>query len=92
MNKTIKNITFAVILMSLSGCGRMLSYSHPFYTSGMYRGTRTDANLVGMGGEGLFFVIDLPFSAVVDTVMLPYDYHEKKKSDEEYYNNLEDPK
>jgi uncharacterized protein YceK len=38
----------------------------------LYRGVRFDLEAVREGGCGVFALVDLPFSFVADTVLLPY--------------------
>ncbi|WP_207681333.1 YceK/YidQ family lipoprotein [Desulfonema magnum] len=55
-----------------------MSKTPPFYTTGIYAGTRVDVGIISSGGEGLVFLLDLPFSVVADTIMLPKDIYDKQ--------------
>jgi uncharacterized protein YceK len=76
---------FLLVVPLLSGCAAIESRNidgggRP------YIGTRTDAYHVSHPaeadtmGEPIFCAFDLPFSMVIDTVCLPYDVIEKKKT------------
>jgi uncharacterized protein YceK len=59
-----------VLIAMSSGCGTFITHSfdapHQAYT-----GVRADAQAIGTGSPG--FIIDLPFSAAADTILLPVD-------------------
>lgn len=69
-------ITANMTLIGISGCSSVMTHSGPY--QGYYPGSRaslavledhdTDWSLIP------FAVIDLPFSTVLDTLLLPYDY------------------
>lgn len=62
----------------------MLSYTHPFYKVGIYPGVRVDCEIIGSGdAEGLVFVLDVPLSAIVDTILLPGNLYEVWKTERE---------
>lgn len=71
-------ICLTIAWVVCSGCGRLLSKTPPFYTTGIYAGTRVDVGIISSGGEGLVFLLDLPFSVVADTIMLPKDIYDKQ--------------
>ena len=64
-------VSACVLLLFLcSGCGTFIT--HAFEAPHQaYSGVRFDAKCVGQGTGG--FVIDMPFSAVADTLLLPVD-------------------
>jgi uncharacterized protein YceK len=62
------------LLVAASGCGTI--YQHQNNNTGPYSGVRFDALAIGGSGDtGLAVVggLDFPFSAVADTLLLPYD-------------------
>jgi uncharacterized protein YceK len=63
------SILFLVSLGLCSGCGSIAS--HTSGSSGAYSGVRTDSELLFEGQT--LFVIDYPFSAAADTLLLPVD-------------------
>ncbi|AGB80414.1 Predicted periplasmic lipoprotein [Serratia rubidaea] len=64
------------LLLATSGCSSVMSHSGP--DMGYYPGTRASMNLLKDKETGWamkpLVALDLPFSAVMDTVLLPYDY------------------
>ncbi|HBV38735.1 MAG TPA: hypothetical protein DEF05_03345 [Erwinia sp.] len=73
---------FAGLLACLSlagtgGCSSFMSHSGP--DQGYYPGTRASAKIVADSDSGWVMrplaAIDLPFSAVLDTLLLPFDYY-----------------
>lgn len=78
----MKKCRFAGLLTCLSlagtsGCSSFMSHSGPY--QGYYSGTRAGAKVVADSNNGWVMrplaAIDLPFSAVMDTLFLPYDYY-----------------
>ncbi|MGE9553308.1 YceK/YidQ family lipoprotein [Erwinia amylovora] len=78
----MKKCRFAGLLTCLSlagtsGCSSFMSHSGP--DQGYYSGTRASARIVADSNSGWVMrplaAIDLPFSAVLDTLLLPYDYY-----------------
>ena len=61
-------VLVACILVCCAGCGTMVNGM--FGTPKPYAGVRGDINAIGEGGGGICLVLDLPFSAVADTVLL----------------------
>ncbi|AUX91680.1 YceK/YidQ family lipoprotein [Mixta gaviniae] len=63
-------------LFTTSGCSSMMS--HTGASQGYYPGTRASAEMLTDDGSSWALkplaLIDLPFSAVLDTVLLPWDY------------------
>ncbi len=66
-----------VSLAGTSGCSSFMSHSGP--DQGYYSGTRASAKIIADSNSGWVMrplaAIDLPFSAVMDTLLLPYDYY-----------------
>ncbi|ORM63398.1 YceK/YidQ family lipoprotein [Pantoea rodasii] len=63
-------------VLTTSGCSSVMS--HTGASQGYYPGTRASADLIADDNTSWVIkplaVIDLPFSAVMDTVLLPWDY------------------
>lgn len=70
-------------LVSTSGCSSMMMHGGP--SEGYYPGTRASANVLTDPDSGWVMrplaAIDLPFSAVLDTLLLPLDYFRSGNSD-----------
>lgn len=66
-----------VSLVSTSGCSSVMMHAGP--SEGYYPGTRASANVITDEDSGWVMkplaVLDLPFSAVLDTLLLPLDYY-----------------
>ncbi|MFB9085375.1 YceK/YidQ family lipoprotein [Erwinia tracheiphila] len=64
-------------LAGTSGCSSFMSHSGP--DQGYYSGTRASAKIIADSNSGWVMrplaAIDLPFSAVMDTLLLPWDYY-----------------
>ncbi|RRZ91535.1 YceK/YidQ family lipoprotein [Erwinia sp. 198] len=66
-----------LLLVGTGGCSSFMSHSGP--DQGYYPGTRASAKIVTDSDSGWVMrplaAIDLPFSAVLDTLLLPFDYY-----------------
>ncbi len=66
-------------LLGASGCSSVMTHTGP--NAGYYPGTRASMNMLTDKDTSWSMMplaaIDLPFSAVLDTVLLPYDYLRK---------------
>ena len=83
---------FALAMLVLcSGCGTVVNHTTDTMTrAGAYSGVRLDADTISyaseLNSEGKhgacwmipFLVIDMPISAVADTLLLPYDLTQDK--------------
>ncbi|HAT1608824.1 TPA: YceK/YidQ family lipoprotein [Raoultella planticola] len=70
MNALIRAILPLAMGMLLSGCGTMMAHVYAPHPT-VYMGVQLDA---GMAKEGYpLMLLDLPFSLVGDTLMLPVD-------------------
>lgn len=58
---------FACLVPVLAGCGTLANTFEPEPENKIYVGVRADLGAVGHGG-----LLDLPFSFVLDTLLLPY--------------------
>ena len=80
----MKRAIFLSLLLPVSGCAAFQSRSEDGATE-FYAGTRENvAQLRDPDPEDralrrLMYVVDLPFSAVVDTFLIPFDYLRRKK-------------
>lgn len=64
----VRGFVLLVILPWLSGCMAMASMDHKCY----YPGVRTNIKMIAESPALLpFGIIDLPFSAILDTIMVP---------------------
>ncbi|AHG20294.1 hypothetical protein Z042_12115 [Chania multitudinisentens RB-25] len=74
--KPIKAITAGCMLLTTSGCSSVMS--HTGADQGYYAGTRANVNMMKSDDTSWammpLLAIDLPFSAAMDTLLLPYDY------------------
>lgn len=70
-------------LMSTSGCSSVMMHSGP--SEGYYPGTRASADVLTDEHSGWVMkplaALDLPFSAVLDTLLLPLDYFRSGNTD-----------
>lgn len=68
-------------VVSTTGCSSIMSHAGP--DQGYYSGTRAGAATVADSNNGWVMrplaALDLPFSAVVDTILLPWDYYRSGK-------------
>lgn len=72
----IKVIAASCVLLVTSGCSSVMSHIGP--NQGYYPGTRANMDMLQDHHTSWamlpLLALDLPFSAVMDTVLLPYDY------------------
>jgi uncharacterized protein YceK len=65
-----------IITLVLSGCSSVMTHTGSY--QGYYPGTRSDAEMLKKSDTGWFMtpclVLDMPFSALLDTLLLPIDY------------------
>lgn len=73
---TIKVTVASCVLLATSGCSSVMSHTGP--NQGYYPGTRASVDMLKDRKTSWAMLplvaLDLPFSAVMDTVLLPYDY------------------
>ena len=72
----MKRILLLLVITSLlSGCGALFGRHDGAYTGGIYPATRFDFRAMGETPipAPLLFVLDLPFSIITDTIMIPED-------------------
>lgn len=69
-------------IMFLSGCSSVMS--HTGGKEGTYPGTRASATMIGDDetnwGTKSLAILDMPFTAVMDTILLPWDLFRKDNS------------
>lgn len=79
--RLLKLVLFSGII-SLSGCSSVMS--HTGGKEGTYPGTRASAAMIGDDetnwGTKSLAVLDMPFTAVMDTILLPWDLFRKDSS------------
>ncbi|WP_430523176.1 YceK/YidQ family lipoprotein, partial [Salmonella enterica] len=82
----IKNVWLTLIIWNgmllLSGCSSVMS--HTGGKEGTYPGTRASATMIGNDetnwGTKSLAILDMPFTAVMDTILLPWDIFRKDSS------------
>lgn len=94
-----------VSLFVLGGCASVGRFSDDneemVINSGVYPATKMDFSILGSAtkdhwGSGMakvlspFAIIDIPFSLITDTIMLPYDWYQWSRNSEyiEFWNNV----
>ncbi|MTD28008.1 YceK/YidQ family lipoprotein [Erwinia sorbitola] len=79
----IAGMVACISLVSSSGCSSVMMHSGP--SDGYYPGTRASARVLTEKDSGWVMkplaAIDLPFSAVLDTLLLPLDYFRAGNND-----------
>ncbi len=74
--KTLLFLTASMALIGISGCSSVMTHTGPY--QGYYPGSRASLAVLQDHETSWsmvpFAVIDLPFSTVLDTLLLPYDY------------------
>jgi uncharacterized protein YceK len=62
-----------------SGCSSVMSHTGDY--QGLYPGSKSDVNMIASDETSWamtpLLILDLPFSAALDTLLLPYDYYKK---------------
>ncbi|MGC6543124.1 YceK/YidQ family lipoprotein [Escherichia coli] len=82
----IRNVLLAFMICSgmtlLGGCSSVMS--HTGGKEGTYPGTRSSATMIGDDetnwGTKSLAILDMPFTAVMDTLLLPWDVFRKDSS------------
>ncbi|EFF9712128.1 YceK/YidQ family lipoprotein [Escherichia coli] len=82
----IRNVLLAFMICSgmtlLGGCSSVMS--HTGGKEGTYPGTRASATMIGDAetnwGTKSLAILDMPFTAVMDTLLLPWDVFRKDSS------------
>ncbi|EAC1421306.1 YceK/YidQ family lipoprotein [Escherichia coli] len=82
----IRNVLLAFMICSgmtlLGGCSSVMS--HTGGKEGTYPGTRASATMIGDDetnwGTKSLAILDMPFTAVLDTILLPWDVFRKDSS------------
>ncbi|EHV6601519.1 YceK/YidQ family lipoprotein [Escherichia coli] len=82
----IRNVLLAFMICSgmtlLGGCSSVMS--HTGGKEGTYPGTRASATMIGDDetnwGTKSLAILDMPFTAVMDTLLLPWDVFRKDSS------------
>ncbi|OTC39053.1 YceK/YidQ family lipoprotein [Escherichia coli] len=82
----IRNVLLAFMICSgmtlLGGCSSVMS--HTGGKEGRYPGTRASATMIGDDetnwGTKSLAILDMPFTAVMDTLLLPWDVFRKDSS------------
>ncbi len=81
IKNTLLLIATGCALIATTGCSSIMSHSGG--NQGYYSGTRANVEMMKSEDTGWvmtpLLVLDLPFTAVMDTVLLPYDYYRSDK-------------
>ena len=76
MKSVLLPLVTGCAFLSVSGCSSVMSHTGP--NQGYYPGTRASVDMLKDDNTSWAMMplvaLDLPFSAVMDTVLLPYDY------------------
>nr|WP_318383655.1 YceK/YidQ family lipoprotein [uncultured Enterobacter sp.] len=82
MKKVLLTLVVAGGMMSMVGCSSVMS--HTGGKEGVYPGTKASTKMLGEDDTNLatksLVVLDLPFTAVMDTLLLPWDLFRKDSS------------
>lgn len=81
MKSVLLPLVTGCAFLSVSGCSSVMS--HTGGHQGYYPGTRADVSMISSDDTSWamtpLLIIDLPFSALLDTLLLPYDYYRQDK-------------
>lgn len=70
----VNSVILAICCVSFSGCGTLSDRWNPPLTDDVfYRGVQFDVDAVKEGGPKILMAADIPFSAVADTLLAPFD-------------------
>nr|WP_269468348.1 YceK/YidQ family lipoprotein [Leclercia tamurae] len=82
MKNVLIKLTMCSAMILLCGCSSVMS--HTGGKEGTYPGTRASANMLADDdtnwGTKSLVVLDMPFTAVIDTLLLPWDLFRTDKS------------
>lgn len=74
--KPMKIVTAGCLCLSISGCSSVMSRTGS--DQGYYAGTQANMNMMKSADTSWammpLLMVDLPFTALMDTALLPYDY------------------
>ncbi|WP_064718153.1 YceK/YidQ family lipoprotein [Proteus hauseri] len=76
--RTTKKLTLITLFMtSLTGCSSVMTHAGP--NKDLYSGTKNNVSMLSDEETGWaikpLVILDFPFSAILDTLLLPYDYY-----------------
>ncbi|KAA8727042.1 uncharacterized protein YceK [Ewingella americana] len=81
MKSVLLPLVTGCAFLSVSGCSSVMS--HTGGHQGYYPGTRADVSMISSEDTSWamtpLLIVDLPFSALLDTLLLPYDYYRQDK-------------
>lgn len=79
----IAGILTCLSLTATSGCSSVMTHTGP--SQGYYSGTRASASVLTNEDSNWVMkplaLVDMPFSAVLDTLLLPWDYYRSGDTD-----------
>ncbi|OIV46185.1 hypothetical protein BK025_13545 [Sodalis sp. TME1] len=85
LRKVLFVVTAGCTVLGTSGCSSVMTHTGPY--QGYYLGTRASMQVLRDKDSNWCIrplaAIDLPFSAVLDTVLLPYDYFRRDSNTDE---------
>ncbi|GKX55837.1 hypothetical protein SOASR030_19490 [Leminorella grimontii] len=77
IKRTLLTTFASATMFSLSGCSSIMGHVAPY--EGYYPGVEHNVNELQNDNSGWLMrslvALDMPFTAVLDTVLLPYDYY-----------------
>ena len=95
-NTRITPALLLCLMLTLQGCASIYTNRHSFYEADefscdethsiprVYSGTVLDIYNVGAENAGFFVLVDVPFSLILDTVLLPYTAYRQFKDGDWY--------
>ncbi|AKJ40752.1 YceK/YidQ family lipoprotein [Pragia fontium] len=82
VKRSLLPICTCTTIFALTGCSSLMAHVAPY--EGYYPGTSNDIEMIKDSDNGwmmrTLLIVDLPFSSVLDTVLLPYDYYRSTDS------------
>lgn len=83
MKSYFQKLILVCSLVALTGCSSVMSHTGGS-EQGYYPGTRSSYNMLTTDGPGIgmksLVALDMPFTAIMDTVLLPWDAFRNDKS------------
>ncbi len=83
MRRYLLKTALCSTMLTLGGCSSVMSHTGGS-EQGYYPGTRSSYNMLTSNGPGWgmksFVAVDMPFTAILDTLLLPWDAFRNDKS------------
>lgn len=84
VKRSLLPLCTSTTMFALTGCSSLMAHVAPY--EGYYPGTTNNVEMIKDSENGWLMrsllIVDTPFSAVLDTVLLPYDYYRSTDSRE----------